>query len=386
MNRSPFPHLPHRILFLTLTTAFAACALAGPATYAQQVENEYTQVNLVSNGYVPAKVIDHNLVNPWGMIASSTSPIWISDQGTNLSTVYTVSAADAGTGALLTVGIPTVPGVPNGPTGIVFNTHPTEFTVPGPMGPVPSLFIFSNLNGTISAWSPASKGGVANAVVVLSNQDEDDPGAVFTGLALGTVGNQDYLYAVDFRPNHGITVLNKSFERASGFGPGAFMANDQLPALPAGLIWAPYNIVNLNGMMYVAYVAMPAQGGLPVTHQGFGAVAVFTPAGQLVKVFARKGQLDTPWGMTMASSHFGRFSNDLLVGNFGNGQILAFRPDGGYAGTLRGENHQPLRNGFLWTLMFGNGAHGSDPNTLYITTGGGNQATDGLFAAIAPAK
>lgn len=373
------------ILYPVIATAVTVFLFSAPAINAQKGENEYVQVNLVSSGYVPAKVTDPKLINPWGMVAGAATPPWVSDQGMNVATVYPIALALAGKGPALTVGIPTVAGPVNGPTGIVFNSNSNAFKIPGPMGQVPSLFIFANLNGTISAWGPASKGGLKNAVVALSNKDEDDPGAIFSGLALGTVGSNDYLYAADFRPNGGIRVFDKFYERAADFAWNAFRADDKLPDLPHGMVWAPYNIANIGGVMYVAYDAMPAAGGLPITHQGLGVIAIFKPNGEFIRIFARKGHLDAPWGMAMAPAGFGRFSNDILIGNFGNGRIHAYRPDGSFAGVLRDENHHPLENGFLWTLMFGNGALGSDPNTLYITTGGANQL-EGLLAAISASK
>lgn len=382
-----------------LAIAMTAILFSPTQIYAQQntnhAKNEYTQTNLVSSGYVAAKVTDPNLINPWGMVAGPT-PIWISLQGTNISSVYAIAAAEAGTGALLTVKIPTETGpAPNGPTGIVFNTFSptsTTFEIPSSMGMVPSFFIFANLNGTISGWNPGSTGGAASAVIAIDN---NSAGAVYTGLALGMVGSKTYLYAINFTPQGGVEVYDSSFKPASGLYWNSFDSDDYLPRLSRDKIWRPYNIANIGGMMYVAYAAMPTTGGLPITHIGLGVIAEFTPQGKFVQIVAQGGHLDAPWGMTMAPGQFGKFSNDLLVGNFGDGRIHAYqmKPGGNdqngrrqyrFAGTMRDSNHKIIENGFLWTLMFGNGVKGSDPSTLYITTGGPNQATDGLLAAISP--
>lgn len=382
-------------LYPALAVAGAAILFLASGTQAQQkaqhAENEYTQVDLVSSGYVAAKVTDSNLINPWGMVAGPT-PIWTSNQGTNTASVYAVSAVEAGTGALLTVKVPTETGGPNGPTGIVFNSDSTAFKVPSATGMVSSLFIFDNLNGTISGWNPGSTGGAASAVVAVNNQKA---GAVYTGLALGTVGSNTYLYAINFTPQGGVEVYDTSVQPAKGLYWNSFDSDDYLPKLSKDKIWRPYNIANINGKMYVSYAALPAAGGLPITHQGLGVIAVFTPQGKFLRVAANGGNLDAPWGMVMAPAQFGKFSNDLLVGNFGNGRILAYAMKSGdkgedrdhgkqytFAGMLRNSDHKVLENGFLWTLMFGNGVKGSDPHTLYITTGGPNQAIDGLLAAI----
>lgn len=263
---------------------------------------------------------------------------------------------------------------------------------------VSSLFLFANLNGTISGWNPGSTGGLGSAVVAV---DQQKAGAIYTGLALGTIGSDTYLYAINFTPQGGVEVYDSSFQAAKYQEEwNEFDSDDNLPRLSPDRIWRPYNIANINGKMYVAYAALPKTGGLPITHQGLGVVAVFTLEGKFIRVVAKGGNLDAPWGMVMAPAQFGKFSNDLLVGNFGNGRILAYsmKPmndneerDGQnqqykFDGMLRNSNHKLIENGFLWTLMFGNGVKGSDPNTLYITSGGSNQATDGLFAAITAEK
>ena len=153
--------------------------------------------------------------------------------------------------------------------------------------------------------------------------------------------------------------------------------------------------MNFEANLLVSFVPVPTSGGQPIAGKGNGVVAEFTTAGQFVAIVAWRGELNDPWGMAMAPAQFGRFSNDLLIGNFGDGKILAYRQhnDGDhdaddnrftFAGELRGTDHKPLSEGFLWALWFGNGANGFDSNTLYFTTGGSNQTTDGLFAALSP--
>jgi uncharacterized protein (TIGR03118 family) len=197
------------------------------------------------------------------------------------------------------------------------------------------------------------------------------------------------LYAADFNPwpDGGIKVFSSSFTPVN-LGADAF-SDRWLPRLRWDEVWAPYDVVNFGQNLLVAYAPLPAAGGLPIAGSGHGVVAEFTTAGMFVRTLAWGGPLNDPWGMAMAPAQFGRFSNDLLVGNFGDGKILAYRqhPDGKFTfdGEMRGTDHKPLRNGFLWALWFGNGASGADPNTLYITTGGADQTKDGLFAAITPA-
>lgn len=380
-----------RILLFVLAIAVSTMLMSPQRLRAggqseSELDNEYAQTNLVSNGFVKAMVKDANLVNPWGMIAGPMTPIWVSNQGTNTSAIYSINQIKAGKGALLTVMIPqTGTSAPQGPTGIVFNLDLAKmgFPIPGAKGgTVPSIFIFANLNGTIQGWNPGSTGGLASAVVAV-----DTPGAVYTGLTLGMVGSDVNLYAADFAPppSGGIKAWDSTFHPAMNLVAHPF-EDPHLPPLPANEVWAPYNVVNLNGSLFVAYDPMPAQGGLPIPGVNHGVIAEFTTKGEFVRNVAKHGLLNDPWGMAMAPDHFGRFSKDLLVGNFGDGKILAYRYHQGnftFAGQLRGENHKPLENGRLWTLWFGNGVDGADPNTLYFTTGGPNQLV-GLLGAITP--
>ena len=203
------------LLLLVLASAFALAMLAPWPVAARgdhgEDEAEYVQTNLVSNGYVSAMVTDPNLVNPWGLAASATSPIWISNQATSTSTLYSLTNIDTGVGSPFVVAIPTTgtPG-PQGPTGIVFNSNAAQmaFAIPGPSGTVASDFIFDSLNGTISGWNPGSTRGKANAVIAVRT-----PGAVYTGLALAMMGSAPYLYAADATapPSGGIKVFNSSF-------------------------------------------------------------------------------------------------------------------------------------------------------------------------------
>jgi uncharacterized protein (TIGR03118 family) len=379
------------VVVLAFTISMTVLAL-GWLNAQQYDKAQYVQVNLVSTGYVSALVIDPNLVNPWGVSAGPTTPVWISNQGTNTSTLYTINNIQNGIGSPFVVGVPTTgTSADQGPTGQVFNGG-TGFRIPAPEGAtVPSRFIFANLNGTISGWNSGSTGGAANAVIAVSN-----PGAVYTGLAMGTVGSNTYLYAADFNPppDGGIKVFDSSFN-AVDLGPDAFI-DPQLPPLPADEVWAPTNVANLGGTLFVAYAPMPVDGGPPIPGLHNGVIGEFTTAGAFIINATERGLLNDPWGMVMAPpDNFGRFSNDLLVGNFGDGKIVGFWPIGGgrfnYAG-LMGDTHQRLfRLGALWSLWFGNGASGADQHTLYFTTGGPNfdrsfqtPPQDGLFGAITP--
>ena len=374
-----------------LALAFSMGVFALGWLNAQQYDKAlYMQVNLVSSGYVSAPVTDTNLINPWGVSASPTSPIWVSNQGTNTSTLYSITNVQAGTGSPFVVAIPTTStSAAQGPTGQVFNGG-TGFPIAASSGTVPSKFIFANLNGTISGWNPGSTRGLANAVIAVST-----PGAVYTGLAMATAplptnagASASFLYAADFTPppDGGIMVFDSSFN-AFSFGTGTFVDPD-LPPLPSDEAWAPYNIANLGGNLFVAYAPLPVSGGFPVPGLHNGVIAEFSPTGTFMSNIAVGGLLDDPWAMVMAPANFGRFSNDLLIGNVGDGKIVGFwQPSNGkwnFRGLVVGTNHYPLSLGTLWSLWFGNGSNGAATNTLYFTSGGPDPSKDGLFGAIIP--
>ena len=323
---------------------------------------DYVQTNLVSDISGLATITDPSLKNPWGVSRSATSPFWISDQGTGVSTLYSVNSSGTVTKAALTVTIPTTTSGPQGPTGQVFNPITSAFT----LGTGPAAFIFANLNGTISAWN----GGLGTAAQITATT----PGAVYTGLAIaGNNAATATLYAANGAQNR-IDVFNSSFTPITL--PGGF-ANPF-----AGLV--PFNVQTIGGNVYVTYApagGRPAQINVP---EGNGAVAIFDTNGNLIRQLIVGDHLASPWGIALAPSGFGEFGGDLLVGNFSfaASEINAFDPiTGAFIGSIPinpGPNNTP---GGLWALTFGNGGNGGDPNTLYFADGINGEA-NGLFGSI----
>jgi uncharacterized protein (TIGR03118 family) len=309
----------------------------------------YVQTNLVSSVSGLAAVTDTSLINPWGVSFSATSPFWVSDQGTNLSTLY------SGAGVKNTS---TIVSVPN-PTGQVF-TSASGFVEPG--GTTAATFTFATLGGAIYAWNPAN-GNTAQLAASTS-------GAVYTGLALASNGTASFLYAANVSAGT-IDAFNSNFSHVTL--SGSFVD----PNLPAGYV--PYNIQNVNGMLYVEY-EKPG-----VTSLGAGVVSVFDANGNFQKeLISAGGRLDVPWGIVVAPAGFGAFANDLLVGNFGNGEINAFDPvTGAFIGALSNASGNPIVNTGLWDLSTRTGA-GFDPNAVYFTAGIDNE-TQGLFGTITAA-
>jgi uncharacterized protein (TIGR03118 family) len=336
----------------------------------------FVQTNLVSDLPGLATITDSSLVNPWGSSHSVGSPFWISDQGTGLTnlwsvtgptTVAKVTAVNPPTGNIT---IPPGQAVGVGPTGQVANTNPSSASFPvGNGGNGGSAhFIFANLNGTISAWDT---GSTAFTQVTTS-------GANYSGLAINQASTQ--LYAANQTGAGSINVFNSSFAPVS-LGAGAFAT----PAAIGALNLVPFNTQDIAGKVYVTYApsGLAAQRGATA---GMGALAVFDESGNLLQTIIG-GQLAAPWGVTLAPASFGAFGGDLLVGNFSfvASEINAFDPTtGAFEGTIPVDPGSGNTPGGLWSLQFGVGGMDGDPNTLYFTDGIDGE-THGLFAALSVA-
>jgi uncharacterized protein (TIGR03118 family) len=314
----------------------------------------FEQRNLVSDIAGVARTTDRNLVNPWGLAAGPSTPLWVADNGPGLATLYS-----GGVNGSIAKTMPPIVRIPGGsPTGAVFN--PTRgFVVRAGGASAPANFIFDSEAGTITAWSRAVPPATEAQTVVTT------PGAVYKGLAIATVKNQGtFIYAADF---HGakIDVFDSNF--APAHLSGGFVDS----AIPAG--FAPFNIQQINGNLYVSYAKQDMAGHDEIDGAGLGFVDVYTTSGHLVKRLVSQGRLDAPWGMVRAPSGFGRFSGDLLVGNFGDGMINAYNPSTGrFAGQLTNTDGAPVQIDGLWTLRFGNGTFGT-PRTLVFSAGIGGE-------------
>src|SRR5271169_831663 len=342
----------------------AIALLCLPAT-AQFTTNgtPYTVTNLNSDITNAATNLDSNLVNPWGLVASSTSPWWVSDNGTGLSTLYN----GAGVAQSLVVTIPAWDAPTGGvPDGIVFNPT-TDFQL---VSGKKAIFIWATEDGTISGWNP----GVdpTNAVIKVNNW----PVAVYKGLALASAGGANYLYAANFRGGT-VDVFDASFNPHS-FGSNAFVDN----SLPTG--YAPFNVANINGNIFVTYALQDDAKHDDVAGPGHGYVDAYDSQGNLLMRLPHLFALNSPWAVVLApSTGFGTLSGKLLVGNFGSGAIVGFdlAHNGAFQGEMLDSSGLPLRIGGLWGLAFGNGATAGPVNSLYFTAGSFGE-NHGLFGSI----
>lgn len=347
-------------VLLTAVASGALCAGAAPARAAT-----YLQTDLVSDlSALGAEVTDPNLKNSWGLSFQPGGPVWVSDQGTQNATIYGVTGATV-TKESLTVAIPpSGPGV-LGPTGQVANTNTSAFGVSGTGKS--ALFIFANLNGSISAWN-GSAGKTAVTETTAS-------GAAYTGLAINQAGTM--LYAANSAGTGGIDVFNGSFAPAT-LPAGAFATPTAIKT--AGLV--PFNVKDMNGKVYVTYAPSGHAPDVSAA-KGMGALAVFSENGTLESSSFVGDQLASPWGLALAPSNWGKFGGDLLVGNFsfGDSVIDALNPTTfAVEGTIAINDGGQMPGG-LWSLTFGGGGKDGNPDTLFITDGL-NGEKDGLLASI----
>jgi uncharacterized protein (TIGR03118 family) len=328
------------------------------------IKQRYAQINLVSDIPGIAAFTDKKLKNPWGIAFGPTSPFWIADNGTGLSTLY----AKDGTP------IPQLPAVrippPRGssatatPTGMVFNPT-SDFVVSGNGNSGPAIFLFATEDGTISGWNPTV--ALRRAVLAVDNSQI---GAVYKGLAFGHTAKGNFIYATNFHDGS-VEMYDTNFHPVKTFTD---------IELPHG--YAPFGIQAIRGKLYVTFAKQDADKHDDVPGGGHGFVDVFNFQGHLLKRLVSRNGLNSPWGVALAPANFGGFSGTLLVGNFGDGKINAFDPESGaFLGVLRDLQGHILSIDGLWTITFGNGGSTGPRNALFFSAGPNHEA-DGLFGVL----
>jgi uncharacterized protein (TIGR03118 family) len=323
--------------------------------------------------------IDANLSNPWGIAVAPGLPFWIADNNNNLSTLYSGAGAvetqeitgstDAG------IAIPSsAAGVQSNPTGQVYNGG-GGFLIATPNGQETAQFMFDGEGGTIAAWAKDS-----GAAAVTAYDDGVVNGAnhaVYKGLAIGTAGGASYLYATDLH-NNKVDVFDTNFAK-----PPAMQGKFVDPNMPAGFV--PFGITAVNDQLYVTFAMQDQAMHDEVAGAGLGYVDAFDFNGNFLNRFASAGALNAPWGMAVAPAGFGSLAGDVLIGNFGDGTVNIFTPNGTSLATSVGplmvSNGGALSIPGLWSLAFGNGDPDKPNTTLFYTAGFANQ-TDGVFGSI----
>jgi uncharacterized protein (TIGR03118 family) len=339
----------------------ASPLLVAPAASAHSTDTRFTTVPLVSDvaGRAPGQP-DPDVANSWGLALGPTTPLWVNNQISGQSILY--SGGAAGVKKLLSVPVPH-----GNITGIAFSGSNSDFQVTGSGGTLPARFLFANLAGEISGWNPTATPGPAVPKATV-------PGAAFTGLALWQTPLGNYLLAADFAGGK-IDAFDSQFHQLTL--PANFFSD---PKIPAG--FTPYNVFTVGTDVYVAY-AKPSPQGPAVRGAGLGFVDRFTDFGQRLERLQRHGALNAPWGMAIAPASFGRFAGDLLVGNLGDGRISALDKHGHFEGQLRGTDGQPLAIDGLWGILPGTQTTGGT-DSLWFSAGPDNEQ-HGLVGLIQPA-
>ena len=281
-----------------LVTVFGI--LLAPVVLASSIG--FVQTNLASDQLGVAPVTDPNLTNAWGIAASPTSPFWIGANGSGTSVLYNGAGVKQG----LTVTIPGDGTV----TGVAFSNVAGNFNG--------DTFLFASEDGTFSGW----RGALGTTAETLASASAAN---VYKGLTDASVGGNQYAYLANFKTGN-IDVM-KGNAGASNL-TGAFID----PNLPAG--YAPFDIANLGGVLYVTYALQDAAKHDDVAGLGNGFVDAFDLTGNFLGRLVTGGQLDSPWGLAIAPAGFGDVGGDLLVGNFGNGRINAYTLSGTFVETL----------------------------------------------------
>jgi uncharacterized protein (TIGR03118 family) len=338
MTRHQFPSSRSLALRCSVGLVFSF-VLAATA----QAGNTFSVTNLVTSSQSAniAPVTDPNLINPWGVSFTPTSPLWVSDNGTGVSTLYSITNSDQ-VSIVTSPDFPVV--IPGGtPTGQIANTNSAAFGG--------DAFVFVSQSGAVTGWQP-SFGNTAQVIVAANSANSYD------GAAQVTVNGDTYLLAANNKTGN-IDVI------AGTPGAPALAGTFKDSSLPAGSM--PYNVQTLNGVVYVTYTN--------------NIVDAFSTTGEFLGRVGTGGTLSTPWGLAIAPTSFGSLAGDLLVGNLASGQISVFGIGSNNTftalGVLDGTNGSPIVIPDLWALYVGNNDGSGSNQQLYFTAG-----SDGYSAGL----
>ena len=323
-------------------------------TVASARADTYSWTNFQSDIPGVAQHTDPNLVNPWGMAASANGVIWVSDNGTGVSTLYNQD----GTARSLVVEIPTAARNREGgnPTGVVFN-NTMFFQVTKNGNSAPAAFIFVSEDGSISGWNPMLD--QTHAIIAVDNGTNRGVNrAIYKGATLGVADGHNFLYATNFHTGK-VHTFDENFHQVN---PNGFVD----PNLPSD--YAPFGIRNFNGEIFVTYAKQDHRREDDVACAGCGFVSVFDTSGNFLRRLISNGELNAPWGLALVE-------DGLWVGNFGDGRINNYDPvTGTFIATLMRADGTPLQFDGLWDLLpLGDG--------VYFTAGIADEE-HGLFGLI----
>jgi uncharacterized protein (TIGR03118 family) len=346
-----------RLSFLAIAAGMTLAALPSSAKDNPNKTEHYVQINLVSDQAGVAQIQDTNLVNAWGVSFSAGSPFWISDNGTGKATLYAVTNG-------VVTRVPLVVNIPGDgtPTGQLFNGTPAFRT---------NLFIFVSEDGTISGW----RGALGVNAEILAQPTN----TVYKGVTLATNSTGRILLAANFRQAT-VDVYDTNT---------TLIAQLSDSSAPSG--YAPFNVQNIGGLVFVTFAVQDDKKHDDVPGRGHGLIDVLDPqTGQFVRFVTgsdaggKLKEIDSPWGVALAPDSFGKHGGELLVGNFGSGTIMTFNAEGEFQGLLKAHRHGAVKIDGLWALTFGNiGSEGGSTDTLFFTAGPDGES-HGLFGFLTP--
>src|SRR6266436_2242641 len=366
----------------------------------------YNQTNLVSNTVGAAPVTDPQLINPWGLSRSSGSPWWISDNATGFSTLYNGAGVKQSLIVIIPPADPNNKNIPTGtPTGTIANSSQTDFLLaPGK----PSLFLFATIDGTIAGWNPtvAVAQGAAppstQAVTVVKTSD----GSSYTGLASAFIEGKRFLYAANFTKGrvdvydnafHLVNLRKQHFDEDSADHDNSRSAEASFVDENLPRDYVPFNVQTIGNDIVVTYVLHEEGSRFETDGPGLGFVDIYTSTGELLQRLEHGDWLNAPWGVALAPLDFGRFSHDLLIGQFAGGGdtessgfIAAYDlATGKFHGLLKNASGKPLAINGIWALSPGNVSPANNdpagaPATEMYFTAGPNHGSGGLFGYLTP--
>ena len=315
----------------------------------------YSWSNLQSDIAGAALHTDRNLANPWGLTSNSSgSVIWVSDNGTGVSTLYRQDGtpAPSATNPLIV----TVPGREDhktgNPTGMLRNDT-SFFKVTKNGNSQPARFIWVSEDGTVSGWNPSVD--PTNSIVAVKGKGDN----IYKGVTMGVANGHNFLFATNFHKGQ-VDTYDENFNLVK-------VNNFNDPNLPKR--FAPFGIRNINGQIYVTYAMQGPGEKDDVAGPGNGFINVFDTSGNFVRRLVSNGNLNSPWGLALIEG------DELWVGNFGDGIINNYDPTtGAFLGTINRADGTPLQFDGLWDLLpLGSG--------VYFTAGIADEE-HGLFGII----
>jgi len=391
---------------MKMSLRFAAGALLALIMQAVCFAQHYKQTNLVSDTSGVAPVTDPQLVNPWDLSRSSSSPWWISDNATGLSTLYNGAGAKQPLVVTIPQADPNNKNTPLGtPTGTIANSSQTDFLLaPGK----PSLFLFSTIEGTIAGWNPtvAVTLGAAppstHAVTVIKTSD----GSSYTGLTSAFIDGKRFLYAANFTKGrvdvyhnafHLVDLSKQHFNEDSADHDNGHSAKNSFADENLPHNYVPFNVQAIGNDIVVTYVLHEEGSPFETDGPGLGFVDTYTSSGRLLQRLEHGDWLNAPWGVALAPFDFGPFSHDLLIGQFAGWgrysverlQIAAYDlATGKFDGLLQDASGKPLAINGIWALSPGNVSPANSdaaaaPAAQVYFTAGPNHGSGGLFGYLA---